>query len=105
MDKSKSNSAHLETAIEYLNRGWSVVPAGERAKRPIIRWQPFQYQLPTLAQLDGWYERWVFPSRSVTGHIVCWDHDHVLGTLHSLLHTFATVALRSGIQGVKLSMS
>ena len=35
------------------------------------------------------------PSRSVTGHIVCWDHDHVPGTLHSLRHTFATVSVLS----------
>jgi len=70
MDKSKSNSAHLEAATEYLNRGWSVVPAGERAKRPIIRWQPFQHQLPTAAQLDGWYERWPKANLAVvTGEI------------------------------------
>ena len=69
-DKSKSRSIHLEAAIEYLNRGWSVVPAGERAKRPIIRWQRFQHQLPTLAQLEGWYERWPKANLAVvTGEI------------------------------------
>ncbi len=50
-----------------------------------------------LDQVRGLDERWVFPSRSVTGHIVCWDHDHVPGTLHSLRHTFATVAVEAGI--------
>ena len=70
MDKSKTNSAHLEAAIEYLNRGWSVVPAGERTKRPIIRWQRFQHQLPTVAQLEGWYERWPNANLAVvTGEI------------------------------------
>ena len=47
--------------------------------------------------MRGLDERWVFPSRSVTGHIVCWDHDHVPGTLHSLRHTFATVGVEAGI--------
>ncbi len=50
-----------------------------------------------LDQVRGLDERWVFPSRSETGHIVCWDHDHVPGTLHSLRHTFATVAVEAGI--------
>ena len=45
-------------------------PAGERAKRPIIRWQRFQRQLPTIAQLDGWYERWPKANLAVvTGEI------------------------------------
>ena len=53
-----SDSAHLETALGYLKHGWAVVPAGERAKRPIIRWQRFQHEMPTEEQLTGWYERW-----------------------------------------------
>ncbi|MGB5213778.1 MAG: hypothetical protein WBN88_09070 [Anderseniella sp.] len=33
-DISKCNSIHLEAAIDYLNRGWYVVPTGERANPP-----------------------------------------------------------------------
>jgi hypothetical protein len=29
-------------ALGYLARGWSVVPAAERGKRPIVRWQTFE---------------------------------------------------------------
>ncbi len=55
--ETQSDSAHLEAALGYLKRGWAVVPAGERAKRPIIRWQRFQHEMPTEEQLTGWYKR------------------------------------------------
>lgn len=52
------NIAHLEAALGYLRRGWAVVPAGERAKRPIVPWQQFQHERPTEAQVIEWFERW-----------------------------------------------
>jgi hypothetical protein len=33
-DKTKAKSAHRDAAADYLRRGWSVVPAGERANPP-----------------------------------------------------------------------
>ena len=67
---TKSDSAHLEAALGYLKQGWAVVPAGERAKRPIIRWQHFQHEMPTEKQLTGWYERWPKANLAVvTGEI------------------------------------
>ena len=87
-DKSKPHSIHLEAAIEYLNRGWSVVPAGERAKRPIIRWLRFQHQFPTIAQLESWYERWPKANLAVvTGEIsgiIVVDIDPKHGGVESL---------------------
>ncbi len=50
-----------------------------------------------LLSVRGLDPRWVFPSYGKTGHIVCWDHKHVPGTLHSLRHTFATVAVEAGV--------
>jgi integrase len=50
-----------------------------------------------LDPVRGLDDRWVFPADSKSGHIVAWDHDHVPGTLHSLRHTFATVAVEAGI--------
>ncbi len=50
-----------------------------------------------LDPLRGIDDRWVFPADSKSGHIVAWDHDKVPGTLHSLRHTFATVAVEAGI--------
>ena len=48
----------LEAALGYLERGWSVVPAAPRAKRPIVRWQPFQTTAPDKALVRTWFERW-----------------------------------------------
>jgi len=39
----------------------------------------------------------VFPGRSISRHVVAWDHKEVPGTLHSPRHTFATVAVAAGI--------
>jgi integrase len=50
-----------------------------------------------LDPVRGLDTRWVFPADSKSGHIVAWDHDHVPGTLHSLRHTFATVAVEAGL--------
>ena len=50
-----------------------------------------------LLSVRGLDPRWVFPSFSKSGHIECWDHDSVPGTLHSLRHTFATVGVEAGV--------
>ena len=63
-------SAHLEAALGYLKRGWSIVAAGERTKRPIVRWQEFQYRLPSEREVIGWFERWPMGNLAViTGAI------------------------------------
>ena len=70
MNEKVSNGAHLEAALGYLKRGWAVVPAAERAKRPIVRWQRFQHEAPTKEQITEWFERW--PSANlavVTGEV------------------------------------
>ena len=50
-----------------------------------------------LDAVRGLDERRVFPGRGASGHVVAWDHKEVPGTLHSLRHTFATVAVEAGI--------
>lgn len=62
--------AHLKAALGYLKRGWAIVPAGERAKRPIVRWQRYQLEMPSEAQVTGWFERWPKANLAViTGQI------------------------------------
>lgn len=48
----------LEAAPGYLARQWSVLPAPERGKRPIVRWQAYQDGHPSEAQVRHWFERW-----------------------------------------------
>ena len=74
MIKTRSNSniesSHLVAALDYMKHGWAVVPAGERTKRPIIRWRRFQHQRPTEEQLTKWYGRWPRANLAVvTGEI------------------------------------
>jgi hypothetical protein len=52
------DGAYLEAALGYLKRGWAVVPAGERTKRPIVPWQAYQHRMPSEAEVTGWFERW-----------------------------------------------
>lgn len=58
----------LETALEYLGRGWCVIPA--RGKKPLVEWRDFITERPTEAQLRSWAEEW--PSANiaiVTGRV------------------------------------
>ena len=45
-------------ALEYLGRGWSVVPVAARGKRPVVRWQSFEEKHASEAEVRGWFERW-----------------------------------------------
>jgi Bifunctional DNA primase/polymerase, N-terminal len=58
-DEARSDDGcHLEAALGYLKRGWAVVPAGERTKRPIVPWQAYQHRMPSEAEVTAWFERW-----------------------------------------------
>lgn len=41
-------------ALEYRERGWSVIPVG-LDKRPKIKWQEYQHRLPTDEELESWF--------------------------------------------------
>lgn len=70
MEEPQDKNTHLVAALQYLRRGWAVVPAGERAKRPIVRWQRFQHELPGEDQVRQWFERWPAANLAVvTGEI------------------------------------
>jgi len=70
MEEPQDNDTHLAAALRYLKRGWAVVPAGERAKRPIVPWQRFQHELPSEAQVRQWFERWPAANLAVvTGEV------------------------------------
>ena len=47
-----------QAALDYLHRGWSVIPMRTRDKRPAIRWQNLQTTPACEKELRGWFRRW-----------------------------------------------
>ena len=45
---------NLETALLYLDRGWSVIPCYSN-KMAMVSWKPFQKKLPTKDQIIKWW--------------------------------------------------
>jgi hypothetical protein len=45
-------------ALAYAARGWSVIPAESRAKRPIIAWQEFQQRIARTDEIMAWFRHW-----------------------------------------------
>ncbi len=43
-----------DAAQRYLAAGLCVLPARRDHKRPTVSWKPFQYRLPTEAEVDAW---------------------------------------------------
>ena len=48
----------LEEALCHLNRGWSVVPQETGAKKPHVRWKPYQEKLPEPEEWKSWSSSW-----------------------------------------------
>jgi hypothetical protein len=47
-----------QLALEYLRRGWSVIPVRPHDKRPAIRWLEYQHRLASEDEIKDWYQRW-----------------------------------------------
>lgn len=56
--QGEGSSSPLSTALDYLKRGWSIVPQLPGAKHPCIRWKRYQDRLPTEAEVRTWWTRW-----------------------------------------------
>jgi len=58
MEEGTSGPGCKEAALHYLSLGWSVVPVQPRAKRPIVRWTPYQGRRATTDEVEQWFRRW-----------------------------------------------
>ena len=48
----------LLVALDYLRRGWLVVPQLPGAKKPCVLWKPYQTQRATEDVVREWFEQW-----------------------------------------------
>jgi len=52
-----AESATERAALDYLARGWSVIPAREKAKRPAVPWKAYQSKYVSEKTLRDWFRR------------------------------------------------
>lgn len=75
-------------AVEYLRRGWSVVPIRPRSKLPLIAWEQYQRRLADEREVAEWFRYWPDANIGiVTGtisHLAVLDIDPRHGGAESL---------------------
>ena len=59
----------LDAALEYLDRGWAIIPI-KGDKRPAIKWADFQNRHPTEDEVIEWWTKWPnYDIAVITGEI------------------------------------
>lgn len=62
--------AVLSIAMEYLERGWFVIPQVTGAKKPCVRWKHRHHRNPTRQELERWLRKWPHAGLAVVlGHV------------------------------------
>jgi len=76
----------LDAALDYAQRGWSVIPIGPGTKQPPrgCKWKPYQNTAPAPAQLEAWFGHGsayglAVVLGAVSGNLVCRDFDDLGG--------------------------
>jgi hypothetical protein len=86
---SQPSSAE-QAALDYIARGWSVIPVRPRDKRPLVAWQAYQTQAASADVVRAWFAHWPRANVGlVTGRIsrlVVLDIDTTHGGDASLRH-------------------
>lgn len=61
---------NLNAALEYLERGWSIIPLDPNSKKPMLEWREFQDRCPTDDEVTEWWTEWPYAVPAViTGRI------------------------------------
>jgi hypothetical protein len=49
----------LEAALWYrAKKKYSVIPIRENDKRPLVQWEQYQKELPSIEQVTEWFTKW-----------------------------------------------
>jgi len=73
-------NALFETALDWVSKGFSVIPIKYRDKKPSIHtWEPYQTQLPDITILQIWFASRLTNIALITGwnHLVVVDFDQI----------------------------
>ncbi len=52
-----TTSTTEQAALDYLARGWSVIPIRAKAKRPAVPWKAYQNKCATEETVHAWFRR------------------------------------------------
>jgi hypothetical protein len=47
-----------EAIDDYIAHGWSIIPIRSGDKRPLVRWEEFQYRHPRVEEVQAWFSGW-----------------------------------------------
>ncbi len=61
-----------DSALDYCRLGWSVIPIHPGKKRPLVRWQAYQYRPADVFVVEEWFESWPDANIAVVTVIVSW---------------------------------
>jgi len=49
---------NARAALDYLRRGWSVLPIRPHSKLPLIAWEEYQHRRAGAGEVADWFRRW-----------------------------------------------
>lgn len=83
--------SHLDIALEYLKKGWPIIPIIKGKKKPPVEWTPFQTRFPTEAEVREWWTKWpdagiAIPTGLISGmSVIDLDSDEAKEWFNNLL--------------------
>ena len=59
-----------EAIDDYTAHGWSIIPIRSGDKRPLVRWEEFQYRRPCVEEVQAWFSGWLEAGIGIVTHIM-----------------------------------